>query len=46
MRPIVYVRADEPGVLRQHHYHLWSDPPPTMLRDALVDYLREGVASR
>ncbi len=39
-RPVVYSMADRPYELREYHYHFWNEPPPTMLRDQLVDYLR------
>ena len=39
-RPIVYGMADRPYELHEYHYHFWTEPPPTMLRDQLVDYLR------
>ena len=38
--PIVYGMADRPYELHEYHYHFWTEPPPTMLRDQLVDYLR------
>jgi len=46
-RPIVYVEPDAPLVLRGYHYHLWAVPPPELLQESLVAWLREtGVADR
>ena len=39
-RPIVYSRSDRPRELLEYHYHFWTEPPPVMLRDQLVAYLR------
>ncbi len=39
-RPVDYSKADRPYELHEYHYHFWTEPPPTMLRDQLVDYLR------
>ncbi|MCH8214422.1 MAG: membrane integrity-associated transporter subunit PqiC [Proteobacteria bacterium] len=39
-RPVVYSKADRPHELLEYYYHFWTEPPPTMLRDQLVDYLR------
>ena len=39
-RPIVYSRSDRPRELQEYHYHFWTEPPPIMLRDQLVTYLR------
>jgi len=39
-RPIVYSRSDRPRELQEYHYHFWTEPPPLMLRDQLVTYLR------
>ena len=39
-RPIVYSRSDRPRELQEYHYHFWTEPPPVMLRDQLVTYLR------
>ena len=45
-RPIVYSRSDRPRELQEYHYHFWTEPPPVMLRDQLVAYLRSAkVAS-
>ena len=45
-RPIVYSRSDRPRELKEYHYHFWTEPPPVMLRDQLVAYLRgANVAS-
>lgn len=44
-RAILYTRSDAPTGLRQHHYNHWIDTPTRLIRDQLVDYLREsGIA--
>ena len=46
-RPIVYSESENPNQLREYHYHFWTEPPVVMLRDQLVDYLRQaGIADR
>ena len=37
---VVYNKADRPHELLEYYYHFWTEAPPTMLRDQLVDYLR------
>lgn len=46
-RAQAWVRADRPELLRHASYDFWVDPPPVLLRDALIDYLRDGgIAER
>ncbi len=45
-RAIAYSPPEEPGSLQHHHYHFWIAPPPELVREQLVDYLRKtGIAS-
>ncbi len=45
-RSIVYSDSARPEELREYHYHFWVEPPPVMLRDQFVAYLRgAGIAS-
>ncbi len=44
-RPIVYSENGNPNQVRQYHYHMWTEPPVAMLRDQLVDYLRQAKVS-
>jgi len=44
-RAIVYSDADQPLMLRQYHYHFWVEPPPRLVRDELVSYLRSAGAA-
>jgi ABC-type uncharacterized transport system auxiliary subunit len=45
-RPLLF-SADGGRKLEQRNYAYWTDAPPQMLRDQLVDYLRQaGVADR
>lgn len=45
-RAIAYSPVDEPGSLQHHHYHFWVAPPTELIRDQLVDYLRQtGIAT-
>lgn len=39
-RPIVYRGGGDARELRSYHYHFWSEPPPIMLQNTLVAYLR------
>ena len=41
-RAIVFIENDNPNVMHQYHYQLWSDPPTRMLQSATVDYLRSA----
>ncbi len=44
-RSIVYSDSEKPNQVRKYHYHMWTEPPVVMLRDQLVDYLRQtGIA--
>lgn len=44
-RAIVYSEDDKPHRVMEYDYHFWAEPPPVMLRDLLVAYLRgAGVA--
>ena len=44
-RAIAYSPPEEPGSLQHHHYHFWVAPPPELVREQLVDYLRKsGIA--
>ncbi|MEL0107423.1 MAG: ABC-type transport auxiliary lipoprotein family protein [Rhodospirillaceae bacterium] len=45
-RNIAYANSEKPHLLNEYHYHFWSEPPPIMIRDQLVDYLRASKASR
>jgi len=46
-RTIVYSAGTQPNQLSEYHYHFWTEPPVVMLRDQLVDYLRQaGIADR
>ena len=40
-RAMLFSRADTPQRLQRHHYHHWVDPPPRLVRDQLVRYLRD-----
>jgi cholesterol transport system auxiliary component len=44
-RNIAYASSQRPHLLNEYHYHFWSEPPPIMIRDQLVDYLRASKAS-
>jgi ABC-type uncharacterized transport system auxiliary subunit len=39
-RAIVYVDAANDTTLQAYNYHFWVEPPPILLRDQLVSYLR------
>lgn len=44
-RRMLYREASRPGVIHQHSYHFWTDPPGVMVQDLLIGYLRaSGVA--
>ncbi len=45
-RPIVYARRDQPTRLNEYHYQLWIEPPTSMVRDLLVEYLRQANAAQ
>lgn len=44
-RHIVYANSQRPHLLNEYHYHFWSEPPPAMIRDQMVDFLRAAKAS-
>jgi cholesterol transport system auxiliary component len=39
-RPIVYTEGGDSRQVRSYHYHSWSEPPPIVLQNTLVAYLR------
>lgn len=41
-RALLYSDAATPQLLQRHHYHFWTGPPPVLVRDQLVQYLRDG----
>lgn len=44
-RALLYSEAATPQDLQRHHYHFWIDAPNDLIRDQLVQYLRDvGVA--
>lgn len=44
-RALLYSEADQPQQLRRHHYHFWAGSPPSLVREQLVQYLRDrGIA--
>ena len=46
-RALLYGAADRPQQLQRHHYHYWAGSPPLLVRDQLVQYLRDrGLAER
>lgn len=46
-RAILYRHADRPLQLGRYHYEFWADQPPRMIRQALLETLRQsGVADR
>jgi ABC-type uncharacterized transport system auxiliary subunit len=44
-RPLLYRASADSRALEQYHYSLWSEPPPIMLRDALVGHLRAAFGA-
>jgi ABC-type uncharacterized transport system auxiliary subunit len=45
-RAMAFSPPDEPGSLQHHHYHFWVAPPPELVHEQLVDYLRQtGIAT-
>lgn len=45
-RHIAYANSQRPNLLNEYNYHFWSEPPPVMIRDQLVDYLRAAKTSK
>jgi ABC-type uncharacterized transport system auxiliary subunit len=45
-RAMLYSSDPRHAVLQQYHYHFWADPPPRLLRDYLVAYLRKADFAR
>ena len=45
-RALLYSNAASPQLLQRHHYHFWVGSPPVLVRDQLVQYLRDsGIAT-
>lgn len=45
-RPIVHSDAGRSHEVTEYNYHFWTEPPPSMLRDQLVEYLRAAGVAR
>jgi ABC-type uncharacterized transport system auxiliary subunit len=45
-RALVYSTDSKHIALRQYRYDFWADPPPRLLRDYLVAYLRKADVAR
>lgn len=45
-RAMLYANSPDGRELQQHHYHFWITSPPDLLRDYLVDYLRNVSSAR
>ena len=41
-RSLLYSTTTAPLKVQQYHYHYWIDPPPHMIQDQVVAYLRSG----
>ncbi len=41
-RPLLYSASGAQFEVQQYNYHYWTDPPPRMLQDQMVSYLRRG----
>ncbi|GAB4360267.1 MAG: hypothetical protein Kow006_30060 [Gammaproteobacteria bacterium] len=41
-RAIVYSDSRRPNGVASYHYHRWQDPPGVLVRDHLVDFLRQS----
>jgi len=45
-RPLLYSASGQSYEMQQHDYHYWIDPPPRMLQNQLIDFLRgSGIAA-
>ncbi len=46
-RPILYSSDTNPNSVSEFNYHFWIESPPTLIKDALVSYMRAaGAAER
>ena len=41
-RALLYSTSEAPLKVQQYHYHYWIDPPPQMIQDQVVTYLRSS----
>lgn len=41
-RALLYSHVATPQQLQRHHYHHWVGPPPVLVQDQLVQYLRDS----
>jgi ABC-type uncharacterized transport system auxiliary subunit len=44
-RAVVYSESGQPNKLKHYNYHFWADPPPSLIRDHLAQYLRNSQAA-
>ncbi len=45
-RALLYSAAATPQELQRHHYHFWVDAPTELIRDQLVQYLRDAHVAK
>jgi ABC-type uncharacterized transport system auxiliary subunit len=45
-RALLYSSTASPQELQRHHYHFWVDAPTELIRDQLVQYLRDAHMAR
>ncbi len=45
-RPLLYTTEDNPNAVSEYHYHFWIEAPPTLIKDALVSYLRASAIAK
>ena len=45
-RALVFNRPDQSHEVQAYHYHFWTEPPPIMLQNQLVSFLRSGRVAR
>jgi ABC-type uncharacterized transport system auxiliary subunit len=41
-RAMIYSKIETPLEMRQYYYHRWSDVPPTLLQNQLIEYLQKA----
>lgn len=45
-RAILYINSDRPLELQRYHYHHWTDSPPRLIQESLLNYLRKSGLAR
>jgi cholesterol transport system auxiliary component len=41
-RSLLYTEAGKESEIKEYHYHLWTEAPPSLIQDRMVSFLRQA----